>query len=112
MKSPKVSNFGSELLKHLRDQGVEISHVRVSYDKASGLAVVSVDDKGENSILVVPGANAFVSEEDVWASKELIQNADVLLVQLEIPVETVVAAVKIANQGGVRLVLDPAPSIG
>lgn len=104
--------FGSELLKHLRDQGVETSHVRVSSEKASGLAVVSVDDKGENSILVVPGANACVSQEDVWASRELIQNADVLLVQLEIPVETVVAAVKIANQRGVKVVLDPAPSIG
>ena len=104
--------FGSQLVNHLRDQGVETSHVRVSSNKASGLAIVSVDDRGENSILVVPGANACVSEEDVWASQELIRNADVLLVQLEIPVQTVVAAVNIARQSGVKVVLDPAPCNG
>ena len=104
--------FGAKLIEQLKSEGVNTEYVVVTSNEASGLAVVSVDDHAENSIVVVPGANAKVSVEDVYEARTLIENADVLLVQLEIGLETVEAAMELAGKSGARILLDPAPSIG
>ena len=78
-------------------------------DCTSGLAVVAVEQTGQNSILLVAGANGEVSVSDVRRANALIERADVLLLQLEVPTESVIAAIGIARQAGVRCILDPAP---
>ncbi|MEM9366516.1 MAG: ribokinase [Planctomycetota bacterium] len=103
--------FASRLIENLRTNNIDFQHVRRRDDVASGLAVIAVDDNGQNAIMVVPGANALISVEDVERSRELIQDADILLLQLEIPVEAVTAGVEIAKQSETRVMLDPAPAI-
>jgi ribokinase len=74
------------------------------------VAVISVDDAAENSIIIVPGANGDVGHDDVQRVEAVLDQARVLLLQLEIPMESVVDAARIANQRGVTVVLDPAPA--
>jgi ribokinase len=74
------------------------------------VALIFVDEKGENSIAVAPGANATLTPEDVEAAKELITGADVLVMQLETPIESVERAAALAREQGVRVILNPAPA--
>ena len=103
--------FADRLVENLRVQRVDVSHVMRRAGRASGLAVISVDDSGQNSIMVVPGANGLVTKDDVLAANTLIQRADSLLVQLEIPIDVVLAGIAIARAAGVRVLLDPAPAV-
>jgi ribokinase len=100
--------FGVTLKARLRASGVDTAHVRVAYG-TSGVAVINVDRAGENTIVVIPGANAsFVGlTEDEIA---VIADADVLVCQLEIPVETVTVAARVAREAGTRVVLNAAPA--
>jgi ribokinase len=101
-------SFGVTLSARLAAAGVDTAHVRTSYG-VSGVAVIMVDRAGENSILVAPGANmtfAGLSE----AEERVIAGGDVLLCQLEIPVETVVVAARVARAGGTRTILNAAPA--
>jgi ribokinase len=77
---------------------------------ASSFAEIFVDDAGENSIAVAPGANARLTPEDVEAAEELITGADVVVMQLETPIETVERAAALARRRGVRVILNPAPA--
>jgi ribokinase len=77
---------------------------------ASGVALIYVDETGENQIVVVPGANGNLSPADVDAARELIQSAKVMILQLEIPMETVVHAAQMAIENQTRVILNPAPA--
>ncbi len=101
--------FGAQLLTSLRESQVEVSHVAVS-DAPTGVALIEVDAAGKNRIVVAPGANHSVSPERVEAAAELIRQAKLVLIQLELPLETVQRAVELASAAGVKVVLDPAPS--
>ena len=101
--------FAQRLLANLRDQNVHCDGVSQSAHCASGLAIVAVEASGQNSILLVAGANGQVSLADVEAQRQAIEAADVLLLQLEIPTQCVLAAIRIATAAGVRCMLDPAP---
>lgn len=101
--------FGPRLLDQLQSEGVRLTGVASSINTSSGLAVVSVDRNGENSIVVVPGANGLVSEADVEEHRQLIVDSDVILLQLEIPPSTCVAAIRLAREAGVRVIMNPAP---
>lgn len=101
--------FAQRLLANLRDHQVHCDAVSQTTDCASGLAIVAVEASGQNSIMLVAGANAKVSIADIHAFRHLIESADVLLLQLEIPTDSVLAAIQIANGAGVRCILDPAP---
>jgi ribokinase len=83
--------------------------VIVTEGSATGCAVILVDKAGENSIVFSPGANAKVTPEDVDAAADLIASASVLIMQLEIPIPTVVHALALARRHGVKVILDPAP---
>ena len=102
--------FGGETLEMLRGMGIDTSHVSVSHDCPSGVALINVDANGENSISVASGANAALSKEDIDNAAETIAGAAMLIAQLETPVETVAYAAAMAKKHGVTVVLNPAPA--
>lgn len=102
--------LGTRLLENLRREQVDTAHVTATADSSSGVAIVCVEEQGENSIVVIPGANGQLSPADIVASEAVIAAADVLLVQLETPQETVAAAIAAARRHGVLTIFDPAPA--
>ena len=102
--------FGDELVEALCAEGVDIRHVTRDEQAASGVALILVDENGDNCITVAPGANARVTAEDVEAARDVIAAADVVLLQLEVPVPAVRRAAEIADAHGVPVVLNPAPA--
>lgn len=103
-------SFADQLLENLTDAGIDTTHVTRKTDTTSGVAVVMVEASGENAILVVPGANGQVGSDELEQTRQVICNSDVLLMQLEVPVETVIAAAALAREAGVPVILDPAPA--
>ena len=104
--------FGEAALLGLEREGIDTQHISVDLETASGVALITVDDTGENSIAVAPGANRRLSPTDVQRAQAAILDADVLLLQLEVPLETVQMAAELAHQAGVRVILNPAPAPG
>ena len=102
--------FGEQALAGFRREGLDTRHVVTDPEAVSGVALIFVDAGGENSIAVAPGANARLSPDDVRRAREVIEAADVLLLQLEIPLETVQMAAEVAHRAGVRVILNPAPA--
>ncbi len=103
-------SFGRELLAGLQASSVDTGAVLVDEAAASGVAIITVDDAGENNIIIVAGANGRVNENDVERLKNLLPEAAALLLQLEIPMSAVLAAAEAGRQAGVRVILDPAPA--
>jgi ribokinase len=101
--------FGAELRTSLEEAGVDISGVSPS-DGASGVAVIVVSERGENSIVLAPGANARVTPADIDANISILRSAGMVLSQLEIPLETVEYLAQVCVREGVPLILDPAPA--
>ncbi|CUA85508.1 ribokinase [Gulbenkiania indica] len=102
--------FGRELLSGLAAEGVDTSAIHVSGEASTGVASILVSG-GENTIVVVPGANHCLTPSMVEASEQLIASADVVLTQLEIPLETVEATARLASRHRVPLILNPAPAV-
>lgn len=100
---------GEALKAKLCAEGVRTEFVSCCASTQSGLAVVAIDDKGQNSIVVIPGANSFVVEEDVRAAFRT-RSYDALMLQLEIPPQTVIAACRLADAQGVPVVIDAGPA--
>jgi ribokinase len=101
--------FGDALTGNLAAAGADVTHVLRSAE-ATGVALITVSAAGENTIVIAPGANGTVSVEDVRACEAIIQAADALLLQLEVPLATVAAAAEIAAAHGVPVLLNPAPA--
>jgi ribokinase len=101
--------FGPATTEHLDSLGVGVTHVRSVANVSSGVAPIFVDPSGQNRILVVPGANGHLMPDDVNLAEPLIRRADVLVLQLEVPLETVYHAIGVARAHGVRCILNPAP---
>ncbi len=101
--------FGKELLELLKNDGVNVEFVRELKSVPTGLAVILLLPDGRNSIVISPGANHKLSLEDLYRAKDVLVNAAVLLLQLEILPEVVLEAAKIAKEGGATIILDPAP---
>lgn len=99
---------GRSLLARLEEAGVITSAVSIDPDHATGLAIITLDDAAENTIVVSPGANAHLSVAEIEASKVVLQEAAVTLVQLEVPLATVAATMAVA--GGL-MILNPAPAV-
>ena len=102
--------FGDRLRAALSESGVDTTAVQTCENCASGLATITVDRHGENAIVVVPGANGRLTPDDVDRQRHVIETSDVLLLQLEVPVDTCERAAAIARESGVRVILDPAPA--
>ena len=102
--------LAERLVANLKNEGVDCSQVQFTKDCSSGLAIVAVEDSGQNSIMVVPGSNRKVTAADVGKARSVIESSDVLLLQLEVPLDTVREAILVAKQAGVKVILDPAPA--
>lgn len=104
-----IDNFGQLLLSNLKHNQVNTNTV-VKVDQPTGTALITVDQKGQNSIIVVPGANASLTKQDIEDLKDVIKEAKIVVLQLEIPLEVVIHAIDIAYQAGVTILLNPAPA--
>jgi ribokinase len=102
--------FGERALKHFVADQIDISYIVKDKESPSGIALIFVGDKGENSIAVAAGANARLSKSDIDKCNDAIASAEILLMQLETPLETVHAAAEIASSRGVKVILNPAPA--
>ncbi len=102
--------FGDAALAGFERDGIRTEHVSRDPEAPSGVALILVGESGENLIAVAPGANARLGPADVDAAAEAIRGADLLLLQLEVPPETVRRAAEIARAAGARVLLDPAPA--
>jgi ribokinase len=102
--------FGETLKAELASAGVDHTNVEIDSEVSSGVAMIAVEESAENMIIVVPGANGKVSKEDLPRLERVLAKSNILLLQLEIPLEMVVAAAKMAKEKGVTTILDPAPA--
>jgi len=104
-----IDAFGDDMISQLENEGVNLEHVIRDPYESSGVALILVDKTGENMISVAPGANFKLTPEEVQANSEIIKNARSLIVQMEIPLETIEEIFNIAKQGDVIKILNPAP---
>jgi ribokinase len=102
--------FGPATIENFRRQGIDTSHVRQIEGISSGVAPIFVDGAGQNRILVVKGANDKLRPVDVDSAAEVLKKADCILLQFEIPLETVYHTVHFANENNIRCIVNPAPS--
>ena len=103
-------SYGRQLVESLASRGVVTRSVKATPHSSSGLALIGLEDSGQNAITIVGGANARLSPDDVAAGEAEIAAAGALVVQLEVPLATVAAAIAVAKKHGVLTVLDPAPA--
>lgn len=108
----KIGNdiFGKQAVSQLKAEGINIDYVSVDQENPSGVALITVDQKGENSIVVASGSNGTLSMEDVNKTIEEIDRSEFILLQLEIPVPTVEYIAKLASQKQKKVILNPAPA--
>ena len=97
-------------IAHLRQEGIDVSHLTQTPTSPSGTAFIMVDSHGENSIIVHPGANAELKPMDIDAAQGLIANNSLVLMKLETPIPTLVHAARMDHQHGATVVLNPAPA--
>jgi len=102
--------FADNTIKNFENFGVDTTYVRRVPGRSSGVAPIMVEPSGENSILIVKGANADLSPADVERAAELLKTCDLILLQLEVPLETVYAAIAFGKRHGVKTLLNPAPA--
>jgi ribokinase len=102
--------FGKELIAKLKGESVGTDFVTTESGISSGVAMITVNESGENSIVVSPGANHQMTPAHVRQAEEIIRSSDLVLVQLEIPINVVEEAVLIANNHQVPIILNPAPA--
>lgn len=102
--------FGKQATESFNQEGIDTSAVIVDANLPSGVALITVDDKAENCIVVAPGANAALSVADVTKFKSTIESATIILMQLETPVETIAYATSAAAAKEIKVVLNPAPA--
>ena len=103
-------DFGGRLLNYLRNAGVDTKHVRSDPETGSGMSVAIIDGEGDYGAVIVSGANLRLSNEDLEEARESISNAQVLVLQNEVPEIVNLAAAKLAKGYGVRVVLNAAPA--
>lgn len=101
--------FGPATIENFRSQGIDVSRVLITPGVSSGVAPIFVESSGQNRIWVVKGANDRLSPADVDAAADLLRQADFIVLQLEIPRETVYYTLRFARTHGIRTILNPAP---
>jgi ribokinase len=102
--------FADSALNIWKQEGINTNYVTRDPDRATGVAPIWVDDRGENSIVVVLGANLAVSRADIDRAVEVIAQADILIAQLEISYDTAAYALQVAKERGIQTILNPAPA--
>lgn len=102
--------FGHQSKQLFESEGINTSYIFSDLVNPSGVALISVDDNAENCIVVASGANANLTPEDLKKAEEAIDQCDIVLLQLEIPIETVEYVAKVASEKGKKVILNPAPA--
>ena len=102
--------FGPSTIKNFEKLGIDATHVRQVAGVSSGVAPIFVDPSGQNRIIVVKGANDRLKPADVDAAADTLKSADCIVLQFEIPLETVYYTIKFARKNGIRCILNPAPA--
>ncbi len=102
--------FGKQAIAGFESDGIDVQYVKIDKDAPSGVAQIFVAHDGENSIAVAGGANANLCIEDIKAARDVIINADIVLMQLETPIETVAFAALLAHDNNIPVLLNPAPA--
>jgi len=102
--------FGPVLLQNMVEQGVDTRHVVIDQEASTGVAVITVEDSGENRIIISAGANGRVDRGDIDAAEALFRDAKFLILQFEIPIEVVDYAIEKAARYPVSVILNPAPA--
>lgn len=105
-------SYGSMLEENLRSAGVHVEHLKKTRDKSTGIALITVNEQSDNSIVVIQGANKEVDIPYIDSKMDVIKECDIVIFQLEIPVETVTYAARRAKELGKVVILDPAPAQG
>jgi ribokinase len=113
MMVAKVGNdlFGEATVNNFASLGVDTSHVRIVDGVSSGVAPIFVDSSGQNRIIVVKGANDTLKPADVDAAAADLRTVDTIVLQFEIPLETVYYTVRFAHQNKIRCIVNPAPAL-
>jgi ribokinase len=102
--------FGKQSLEHYQKQDIDIQFITTDQTLPSGIALINVDKQGENCITVAPGANNTLQFVHISQAFTTLQPKDIVLIQLEIPFETVLQAIQQAHAKGARVILNPAPA--
>ncbi len=102
--------FGDQLQRMASSEGIDTRFVGVDPQAATGVALIQVDTQGQNSIAVASGANFTLTTTDVAAAFDAIEKIDLLVMPLEIPIDTIYVAAELARKAGARVVLNPAPA--
>lgn len=102
--------FGRQSVEMYGDENIVTDYIFSDQHLPSGVALIMVDRNGENCIVVASGANGSLSPKDIEKARNVIENADILLMQLEVPMDTVEYAAKLAHEKGIKVVLNPAPA--
>src|ERR1700731_1618441 len=102
--------FGPATIENFRKQGIDPTHVKQVEGLSSGVAPIFVEPNGQNRILVVKGANDALNPADIDAAAKMLKAADCIVLQFEIPVETVYYTMQFARKHGIRCILNPAPA--
>lgn len=102
--------YGKLILENIQKKGINTSGIKIDQTAPTGTALILVDNNGENCIVISSGANANVSIDDVLENKKRISKSKLILLQLEIPIETVLCVIDIANYFNVPVFLNPAPA--
>ncbi|HKK67117.1 MAG TPA: ribokinase, partial [Bacteroidales bacterium] len=102
--------FGQQAIEAYQKEGIDTSCIRKIDGTPTGVALINVADSGENSIAVAAGANAHLMPEAIKKFKNVILGSDIILMQLEIPIETVYQVTSLASKANIPVVLNPAPA--
>jgi ribokinase len=101
--------YGAELLQRIEREGINTNYIKVDDSVHTGVALINVDSAGQNTIIVAPGANAQLTEGDIFEAEDAFSGASALILQLEIPLPTVYSAIGLAQKHDVKVILNPAP---
>jgi ribokinase len=101
--------LGNQLIEKLSAEGLDTTHLIVADEAQTGIALISIDESGENMITVVGGANMTMTRSDLHEKQDYLRDCDYLLLQLECPVVAIDCAIKYAREGKAKVILDPAP---
>lgn len=102
--------FGDQALQQFKKEGIKTEYIISDPKNPSGVALITLDAKGENTIVVAQGANGALTPEDVNKAEKEFENAGIILMQLETPLETIRSAVALASRFGKKVILNPAPA--
>ena len=102
--------FGDQLLASAQADGIDVTHVGRDVSAATGVAMIAVNEQGQNSIAVASGANFRLTADHVRQAWSELEDVDLLVMPLETPLESIAAAVSLANESGVKVILNPAPA--